>query len=432
MKLVFLGTGYVGLVTGACLADLGHHVTCVDIDIRRVAALQRGQDVFFEPGLSRLVKRNVRARRLNFAAGVAGQLRGVRVIFIAVGTPQCDNGAANLDFVRSAARDIAKNLKGYAVIINKSTVPVGTAEIVRKIIRKYYRGRFDVASNPEFLREGSAIADFMKPDRVVVGVDSSQARQIMTQVYRPITAPKLFTSIPTAELIKYSANSFLAMKLSFINEIASLSELVGADVQEVAKGIGLDSRIGPKFLQAGFGFGGSCFPKDVNALNFLAHQRGFDFKLIKALLAVNERQKQWFFTKIKKYFHGKLSGKKIVVLGLAFKGNTDDVRESPALDLIVRLKHAGANIVAFDPEAMDNARAERPHLKTAGSVLAAVRGAEAIVLATEWDQFRKLPLKKIRALVKRRVIFDGRNLLDPAKAKKAGFQYFSIGRGTSV
>lgn len=428
MKLVFLGTGYVGLVTGACLADLGHHVTGVDIDARRVSALQRGQDVFFEPGLSTLVKRNVKARRLSFAVGVKGQLRGAQAIFIAVGTPQSGNGSADLSYVKTAARDIAKNLKGYAVIVDKSTVPVGTAETVRKIIKRHYRKPFDVASNPEFLREGSAIDDFMRPDRVVVGIDSPRARAVMEKVYRPISAPKLFTQIPTAELIKYAANSFLAMKLSFINEIANLSKIVGADVQSVARGIGLDSRIGPKFLQAGLGFGGSCFPKDVNALNFLAHRQGFDFKLIKALLAVNERQKKWFFEKIRKHFKNKLAGKRIAVLGLAFKGNTDDVRESPALDLIKRLKTAGAAVVGFDPQAMANARKAQPGLRTGSSVLATVKGAEAVILATEWEQFKKLPLKKIRALVKRRVIFDGRNLLDPAAVRKAGFRYFSIGR----
>lgn len=428
MKLVFLGTGYVGLVTGACLADLGHHVTCVDIDARRVAALQRGQDVFFEPGLSTLVKRNVKAKRLNFAVGVKGQLRGVRAVFIAVGTPQADNGSADLSYVKTAARDIAKNLQGYAVIVDKSTVPVGTAEMVRKIIKQHYRKPFDVASNPEFLREGSAIDDFMKPDRVVVGIDCQRARAVMERVYRPIRASKLFTQIQTAELIKYAANSFLAMKLSFINEIANLSEIVGADVQSVAQGIGLDSRIGPKFLQAGFGFGGSCFPKDVNALNFLAHRQGFDFKLIRALLAVNERQKKWFFEKIKRHFKNKLAGKRIAVLGLAFKGNTDDVRESPALDLISRLKKAGARVVGFDPQAMANARKALPGLTTVASVPAVVNGADAVILATEWESFRKLPLKKIRVSVRRRVIFDGRNLLDPVAVKKAGFQYVSIGR----
>ncbi len=428
MKLVFLGTGYVGLVTGACLAELGHRVTCVDIDADRIAKLRRGQDVFFEPGLSRLVKRNVKAKRLDFAVGVKGQLRGVQAIFIAVGTPQAHDGSADLSYVKEAALNIAKNLKGYAVIVDKSTVPVGTAEIVRKIIRRNYRGRFDVASNPEFLREGSAITDFLKPDRIVVGVNSLRARRVMERVYQPINAPKLFTEIPTAELIKYAANSFLAMKLSFINEIANLSEIVGADVASVARGIGLDSRIGPKFLQAGFGFGGSCFPKDVSALKYLADRKKYDFKLVKALLAVNQRQKELFFEKINKYFQNKLRGRRIAVLGLAFKGNTDDVRESPALDLITRLKKAGAEVVGFDPQAMANARKNLPGLRTSLSALAAVIGAEAVVVATEWEEFKKIPLKKIRSLVKRPVIFDGRNLLDPAMVKRAGFRYFSMGR----
>lgn len=428
MKLVFLGTGYVGLVTGTCLAELGHRVTCVDIDSDRIAKLRRGEDVFFEPGLSALVKRNVKKGRLSFASELKGQLRGAKAIFIAVGTPQSRNGSADLSYIKSAARDIGRNLSGYVVVVDKSTVPVGTTEIVRKIIKKNYRGRFDMASNPEFLREGSAIKDFMMPDRVVIGVDQERARRVLEKIYQPLRGVKFFTTIPTAELIKYAANSFLAMKLSFINEVAGLCELVGADVQQVALGIGLDSRIGPKFLQAGFGFGGSCFPKDVSALKFLSTQHKFDFKLVKALLDVNDRQKKWFFAKIKKYFSGRLSGKKIAVLGLAFKGNTDDVRESPSLDLVRRLQRAGARVVGFDPEANDNARRELPNLKTVSSALEAVTGAEAVVLATEWEEFKTVPLKKIRALVRRRVIFDGRNLLDPSAARKLGFKYFSIGR----
>ena len=428
MKLVFIGTGYVGLVTGACLAELGHQVTCVDIDPDRIAKLNRGEDVFFEPGLAALVRRNVRAGRLGFAVGLKGRLRGARAVFIAVGTPQASNGSADLSYVKTAARDIARNLTGYAVIVDKSTVPVGTSEMVRKIIKTNRRGPFDVVSNPEFLREGNAIGDFMKPDRVVIGTDSQRAQRVMAEIYRPLKAIMHFTDLPTAELIKYAANSFLAMKLSFINEIANLCELTGADVQPVARGIGMDSRIGPKFLQAGLGFGGSCFPKDVSALNYLSRQLGFDFKLVKALLAVNQRQKQLFFEKISSYFKNNLSGKRIAVLGLAFKGNTDDVRESPALELIAKLRKAVAKVVAFDPQAMAMARKKMPDLETAASVAAAVRGADAVVLATEWDSFRKLPLKKIRSLVKRRIIFDGRNLLDPRSVRRAGFRYFSIGR----
>lgn len=428
MKLVFIGTGYVGLVTGACLAELGHQVTCVDIDLERIEKLNRGQEIFYEPGLPQLVKRNHRLGRLKFSGDLENCLRGARAVFIAVGTPQAADGSANLSFVRAAARDIGRNLKNYAVIVNKSTVPVGTAEIVRREIKKYYRGKFDVASNPEFLREGSAIADFLKPDRVVVGTDSERAFRLMTGVYAPLRAQKMFTAIPTAELIKYASNSFLATKLSFINEIANLAELVGADVDAVAEGMGLDSRIGPKFLKAGFGFGGSCFPKDVSALNHIARTQGYKFMLVKSVLEVNARQKKLFFEKIKKFYQGNLRGKKIAVLGLAFKGNTDDVRESPALDLIKRLQRAGARVVAFDPQATANARAEIPLLQTAASYLVAAQDAAGLVLATEWEHFKKISLPKLKKLMRRRVIFDGRNLLDPAKVRRAGFRYVGVGK----
>jgi UDPglucose 6-dehydrogenase len=428
MKLVFIGTGYVGLVTGACLAELGHRVTCVDIDSERIEKLNRGEEIFYEPGLPSLVARNKKAGRLKFTDDLKTCLRGVQAVFIAVGTPQAADGSADLSYVRAAARDIGRNLKSYAVIVNKSTVPVGTAEIVRREIKKYYRGAFDVASNPEFLREGSAVSDFLHPDRVVVGTDSGKAQKVMAKIYSPLQANKMFTAIPTAELIKYASNSFLATKLSFINEIANLAERVGANVDEVAAGMGLDSRIGPKFLKAGFGFGGSCFPKDVSALNHIARSRGYNFRLVKTVLDVNANQKKLFFEKIKKFYHGRLRGKKIAVLGLAFKGNTDDVRESPALDLIGRLSRAGAKIVAYDPQAIPNALKECPRLRTETSYLRAARDADGLVIATEWEQFKKMSLAKLKKTMRRTVIFDGRNLLDPDKVRRAGFRYIGVGK----
>jgi len=428
MKLIFIGTGYVGLVTGACLAKLKHDVTCVDIDKDRIVALNRGEEVFYEPGLKELVRKATGSGHLHFTDKLADCIKGAEAIFIAVGTPQAQNGSADLKYVRAAARDIGKNLKNYAVIIDKSTVPVGTAEIVRREIKKYYKGQFDVASNPEFLREGNAISDFLKPDRVVVGTDTKKAERVMRRVYALLKAEKMFTEIPTAELIKYASNSFLATKLSFINEIANFAEKVGADVDEVAMGMGLDSRIGPKFLKAGLGFGGSCFPKDVSALRFMSKRQKYDFKLVNSVLQVNKLQKNLFFEKIKEHFKSKLTNKKIAVLGLAFKGNTDDVRESPALDIIRKLKRAGANVTAYDPQAAANAKAEIKGLDVEASPEQAVDGADAVVIATEWDEFKSLPWGRYKRKMKKPVIFDGRNLLNPASMRRLGFKYFGIGK----
>lgn len=428
MKLIFIGTGYVGLVTGACMAELGHDVNCIDIDKQKVAKLKKGKDIFYEPGLPELVKKNVKKGRLNFDTNLGNHTNNVDAIFIAVGTPQAANGSADLRYVKAAAKDIAKNLQKYTVVINKSTVPVGTAKMVADIISKHTDQAFDVASNPEFLREGSAIDDFMKPDRVVVGTNSKKAEKVMRAIYKPLKAKKVFTNIPSAELIKYAANTFLATKLSFINEMATLSEKVGADIDEVAKGIGLDSRIGPKFLQAGFGFGGSCFPKDVSALAHIAKRQKVDSKITKATLRVNKEQRDRFFKKIKSHFKGDLKSKKIAVLGLAFKGNTDDIRESPAIYLCEYLQKQGAKIQAYDPEAMPNAKKELTRVKMCQNINAATKDVDAIVIATEWDDFKNIDLKKIYPKEKGQIIFDGRNLLSKNKAKKSGFDYIAIGK----
>jgi len=406
MKIVFIGTGYVGLVSGACLAKLKHEVTCVDIDSDRIAKLCRGEDIFYEPGLSKVVKSAVRAKKLNFTTKLSECLPGAEAVFIAVGTPQDRDGSADLSYVKSAARNIGRHLKNYVVIVNKSTVPVGTAELVRRTVKRYTRVSFDMASNPEFLREGNAVDDFLHPDRVVVGIDSQKA----------------------AELVKYASNSFLATKLSFINEIANFSEKVGADIDDVAAGVGLDSRIGPKFLKAGLGFGGSCFPKDVSALRFMSKSKNFNFRIIDTVLKVNARQKKLFYEKIKKQFRGKLGGKKIAILGLAFKGNTDDVRESPALSIVRWLLRDGAEVVAFDPQAAEQARAKISRLVTVKSAAAAIEGSEAVIIATEWEQFKALPWHKLKTSMKKPIIIDGRNLLNPVRIRQLGYSYTGIGK----
>ncbi len=428
MKIVFIGTGYVGLVSGACLAKLKHEVTCVDIDSDRIAKLCRGEDIFYEPGLSKVVKSAVRAKKLNFTTKLSECLPGAEAVFIAVGTPQDRDGSADLSYVKSAARNIGRHLKNYVVIVNKSTVPVGTAELVRRTVKRYTRVSFDMASNPEFLREGNAVDDFLHPDRVVVGIDSQKAERIMRRVYAPLSAEKMFTEIPTAELVKYASNSFLATKLSFINEIANFSEKVGADIDDVAAGVGLDSRIGPKFLKAGLGFGGSCFPKDVSALRFMSKSKNFNFRIIDTVLKVNARQKKLFYEKIKKQFRGKLGGKKIAILGLAFKGNTDDVRESPALSIVRWLLRDGAEVVAFDPQAAEQARAKISRLVTVKSAAAAIEGSEAVIIATEWEQFKALPWHKLKTSMKKPIIIDGRNLLNPVRIRQLGYSYTGIGK----
>lgn len=432
MKIVVVGTGYVGLVTGACLADVGHQVTCVDIDQQKIDLLKAGTMPFYEPGLDSVVKNNTSLGRLLFSTDLAQVLKAAEVIFIAVGTPSLPDGRANLQYVYTVADSIGEYLDHYAVVVDKSTVPVGTAAEVEARIQAKYSGEFSVVSCPEFLREGYAVEDFMHPDRIVFGAKEAKAFDVMADVFKPIKGEKLHTSVESAELIKYASNAFLATKISFINEIAHVCELAGADVDEVAYGIGLDSRIGPKFLQAGIGWGGSCFPKDVAALHQTAGSHGYDFKLLKSVIEVNQHQRIHFLDKIKKHFKGDLQGKRFAVLGLAFKNNTDDIRESAALDIIRLLWEAGAEVVSFDYKAADQARAALgEQLSLAQTPEEAMSGADAVIITTEWKQFKDLPWAELKNKLIQPVIFDGRNLLHPKKMRELGFTYVSIGRNHS-
>jgi UDPglucose 6-dehydrogenase len=434
MHIGIIGSGYVGLVTGACFAEFGVFVTCVDKDEKKVRMLRKGNVPFYEPGLDDLVKRNVKNGRLKFSTKVGDAVDSSLVIFIAVGTPPRGDGSADMRYVEEVAREIASRISEYKVIVTKSTVPVGTGARLAEIISKKVREKvdFDIVSNPEFLREGSAIEDFMRPNRVVIGASSQQAIAIMRDLYSPlylIETPFVVTNVPTAELIKYAANSFLAVKISFINEISSLCERVGADVQMVAKGMGLDHRIGQKFLHAGPGFGGSCFPKDTRALLTIAADNGIELGIVKSAVDANERQKQRALQKIKAAMGG-LKGMTVAVLGLSFKPNTNDMREAPAAYLIDAMLQEGAKVTAFDPVALDDARSifgRSVHF--AVDAYACLKGADAVVIVTEWNEFRNLELLKVKKLLKQPFFFDLRNIYDPAKMKRAGFKYFSIGRG---
>jgi UDPglucose 6-dehydrogenase len=431
MRIAVIGSGYVGLVSGACLSEFGHDVICVDKDIKKIAALNAGIIPIFEPGLADVVAANVAAGRLRFHTDIQVAVRGASAIFIAVGTPsRRGDGHADLSYVFSAAEEIASALNEYAVVVTKSTVPVGTSRKVEEIIRKVRPGaEFDMASNPEFLREGSAIEDFRRPDRIVVGCDGGRAREIMREVYRPLylnETPILFTSRETSELIKYAANAFLATKITFINEMANLCERVGADVQDLARGIGLDGRIGSKFLHAGPGFGGSCFPKDTLALVKTARDSGAPTQIIEAVVAANEARKIQMADKISSAFGG-VSGKKIAILGLTFKPNTDDMRDAPSLVIVPRLQSAGAIIRAYDPEG----RQEAEKLLTidfAASAYDALEGADGVVILTEWNEFRALDLAKVKATLKTPLLVDLRNIYQPALMEQAGFKYISVGR----
>lgn len=432
MHIGIIGTGYVGLVTGACFAEFGVFVTCVDKDEKKVKSLKKGVVPFYEPGLDDLVQRNVKQGRLNFTTRTDEAVEDSLVIFIAVGTPPRGDGSADLKYIQKVAKDIAQHMDGYKVIVTKSTVPVGTGKGICDIISKNLRERssFDVVSNPEFLREGSAIEDFMRPNRVVIGTKSQQAVAIMKDLYKPlylIETPFVITDVETAELIKYVANSFLATKISFINEVANLCEQVGADVNVVAKGIGLDQRIGSKFLHAGPGFGGSCFPKDTRALLKLAEEQGVRMGIVKAALSANEKQRDIIFEKIS-LAAGGLKGKTIAVLGLSFKPNTDDLREAPSLPLIERFLKAKAKLRAYDPVAMEGARDFFPQVTYCRDAYEAAKGADILVIVTEWNQFRNLDIDKIKGIMRQRFFFDLRNIYEPAKMKKLGFRYFSVGR----
>lgn len=433
MRVAMIGSGYVGLVSGACFADFGHVVTCIDKDEKKIGKLKKGQIPIFEPGLDALVEKNVREGRLFFEVDGAKAIREADAVFIAVGTPsRRGDGFADLSFVYAAAEEIADLMDGYTVVVTKSTVPVGTGDEVERIIRKRRPdAEFSVVSNPEFLREGAAISDFKQPDRVVVGTDSDQAQAVMRELYRPLLqeqAPIIFTGRRTSEIIKYAANAFLAMKITFINELADLCEAVGGDVSEVARGIGLDSRIGPKFLQAGPGYGGSCFPKDTLALTRTAAEAGAPLQIVETVVRVNEARKRAMARKVIAAMGGDVQNKQIAVLGLAFKPNTDDMRDAPSLDIIPALQAAGANIRAFDPEGMDEAKKMLNGVEFAHNPYECVQGADAVVIITEWDQFRALDLDRVKKALKAPVIVDLRNVYNPDEVRNEGFKYVSIGR----
>ncbi len=440
MRIAVIGAGYVGLVSGACFSEFGIDVVCVDRDENKVALLQRGKMPVYEPGLAALVKNNAEAGRLSFTTALHGAVAEAEAVFIAVGTPcPCDkdkNGhaAADLSDLFEAAREVAEALRGYTVVVIKSTVPVGTGRKVESIIRATRpETPLDVVSNPEFLREGSAIHDFVRPDRVVVGTDSERAREVMRQLYRMLymrETPILFTNIETSELIKYAANTFLALKLAFINEMADLCERIGTDVCDVAHGIGLDSRIGHKFLHPGPGYGGSCFPKDTLALVHTARDHCVPLRIVETVVDCNERRKKEMAGRIIAACGGSVIGKTIAVLGLTFKPNTDDMRESPSLDIIPALQKAGAAVRAFDPEGMNEARKLMPDILYCPNAYETMKGAEALVILTEWNEFRSLDLGRMRRLLKELIVVDLRNIYDPSDVMQAGFQYTCIGRRT--
>ena len=433
MRVTMIGTGYVGLVSGACFADFGHVVTCVDKDAGKIARLQKGEIPIFEPGLDDLVKNNVEQGRLFFTTDPSAAIREADAVFIAVGTPsRRGDGHADLSYVYAAAEEIAGLMQGYTVVVTKSTVPVGTGDEVEAIIKRANpNADFAVVSNPEFLREGAAINDFKRPDRVVVGTNDERARELMRQLYRPLflnETPIVFTERRTSELIKYAANAFLAMKITFVNEIADLCEEVGANVQEVARGIGLDNRIGRKFLNAGPGYGGSCFPKDTLALMKTARDAGAPIELIEATVRVNSARKQKMAQKIIETLGGGVKGKTIAVLGLTFKPNTDDMRDAPALDIVPALQDEGAKVRAFDPEGMEEARHLLKDVQFATGPYDCVQGADAVVIITEWDQFRALDLDRVKDALKAPVVIDLRNIYTPSEMKAKGFTYVSVGR----
>jgi len=437
MKIAIIGTGYVGLVSGACFAEFGHEVTCIDKDAHKIAVLQRGEIPIYEPGLEALVHKNFKAGRLIFTADLAPGVPEAQVVFIAVGTPASrrGDGYADLTYVFEAARELAVHLKDFAVVVNKSTVPVGTARQVARIISEINpQASFAVASNPEFLREGAAIHDFMRPDRVVLGVDSTAAEEILKAIYRPLyllETPFVVTTIETAELIKYASNAFLATKISFINEIANLCEEIGADVQDLARGMGLDGRIGRKFLHAGPGYGGSCFPKDTHALLRIAQENGVACRIVEAVAEVNAAQKARMVRKIRNAVGGHEAGKTIAVLGLTFKPETDDLRDAPSLTIIPALVEHGAIIRAHDPQAMQEAARLLPGVTFAPGPYEACEGADAAVLLTEWNEYRALDLDRIRELLREPVFIDLRNVYPLQTMKEKGFRYFSVGR-TSI
>ncbi|MNJ82914.1 UDP-glucose 6-dehydrogenase TuaD [compost metagenome] len=431
-KIAVVGTGYVGLVTGTCFAETGNQVICVDIDSKKVERMRNGEVPIYEPHLDVLFERNIKANRLSFTTNLEEGIKDAEIIFLALPTPPGEDGSADLRYILGVADELGKLLTSYKVIVDKSTVPVGTAEKVHAAIAKHAKVEFDVVSNPEFLREGFAVDDFMKPDRVVLGTSSERAEKIMEQLYKPFVRqgnPILFMDEKSAELTKYAANAFLATKITFMNEIANFCELVGADVDKVRIGIGSDDRIGKRFLFPGIGYGGSCFPKDVHALVKSGMENQFSFEILKSVMAVNESQKTVLFPKIQNFFRGDLQGKKIAIWGLAFKPDTDDIREAPSLYMIDALTNAGANVVAYDPEAMENVKTLiGDKIAYADTEYDALIDADALLICTEWGVFRNPDFNKIKSLMKDAVIFDGRNLFETSEMNSKGFYYNSIGR----
>jgi UDPglucose 6-dehydrogenase len=434
MNISVVGTGYVGLVTGTCFAEFGVSVTCVDKDQAKIEALQAGRIPIYEPGLEEMVARNMAEGRLTFSTDLKTAVEGALVIFVAVGTPPRGDGSADLTYVEQVAREIAEHMDAYKVIVTKSTVPVGTGERLKAIIGETQRERidFDIASNPEFLREGSAIEDCMRPDRVVIGASSPQAAAILRDLYRPlylIETPFVITDVPTAELIKYASNAFLATKISFINEVANLAERVGGDVQVVAKAMGLDGRIGRKFLHAGPGYGGSCFPKDVAALHDIGQRAGYEFRLLKSVMEVNHRQRLLMADKITRALGGELAGRTVAVLGLSFKPNTDDMRDAPSVTIIEALQAGGAAVRACDPVAQHQAEPLLRNVSFHPDAYEAAEGADAAVIVTEWNRFRNLDLGRLKGVMRAPVLIDLRNVYDPGPVQAAGFAYHCVGRG---
>ncbi|MBD3336414.1 MAG: nucleotide sugar dehydrogenase [Candidatus Eisenbacteria bacterium] len=433
-RICVIGTGYVGLVTGACLADFGNTVTCVDVDEEKIDSLRRGHIPFYEFSLEEVVRTNMREERLIFSSDLKDAVRSSRVIFSAVGTPSDSRGEADLSQVFDAARTIAEHANGYKLVVQKSTVPVGTGAKVKEVISRHLKRKisFDVASNPEFLREGSAVRDFLWADRVVIGTWTDKAEKLLSEIYRPLylnETPMIKTSVETAELIKYASNAFLATKISFINEMANLCERAGADVKVLARAMGLDGRIGPKFLHAGPGFGGSCFPKDTRALDFFSRELGHPSKIVRATIEVNQRQRRLMVEKIADAAGGDVKGKQIGVLGLSFKPRTDDVRESVAVDIVRDLVRKGARVRAFDPVAVPNAKRILRKVEFGSDAYEVADGADALVIATEWNEFRMLDLGKIRRLMRAPLLVDCRNIYDPSAMERLGFAYVGVGRG---
>ena len=436
MKIAVIGTGYVGLVTGTCFAETGNDVVCVDIDTNKVQKLSNGQITIYEPGLEKLFLRNLKEERLRFTTNLEDGIKEAQIIFLALPTPPGEDGSADLKYILGVSDHLGKILKEYKVIVDKSTVPVGTAEKVHAAVRKNYKGEFDVVSNPEFLREGVAVDDFMKPDRVVIGTSSDRARKVMNDLYLPFVRqgnPIIFMDERSAELTKYAANSFLATKITFMNEVALLCEKLGADVDMVRRGIGSDERIGKRFLFPGIGYGGSCFPKDVQALVKSSQEVSYDFRILNAVMDVNEKQKLHLMPKVKRYFSDNIKGKHFALWGLAFKPNTDDIREAPALYMIDALVSEGATVTVFDPEAMNNVKQLiGDKVIYAENQYEALEGADALIIATEWNEFRTPNFLKIVTTLKNKVIFDGRNLFDIAAIRELGFYYESIGRAPAT